>query len=67
MNGSDDPIRRLAHERGRMLGELGVTPEDVRWAKAEADVLASLTVPQVSARLIGPVSRLWRRLRRLAR
>ncbi len=67
MSVSEDPIRRLARERGRLLGELGVTPADARWAKAEADVLASLSYPQLSARLPGRLVILWRRWRRLLR
>jgi hypothetical protein len=67
MSASEDPIRRLARERGRLLGELGVTPADARWAKAEADVLASLSHPQLSARLPGPLLVLWRRAVRLLR
>jgi hypothetical protein len=67
MSASEDAIRRLARERGRLLGELGVTPADARWAKEEADVLASLSHPQVSARLPGPILVLWRRLHRLLR
>jgi hypothetical protein len=67
MSASEDPIRRLARERGRLLGELGVTPADARWAKEEADVLASLSYPQLSARLPGPILVLWRRMLRLLR
>ena len=37
VSGAADPLRRLAQERGRILGELGVRPDDARWARAEAD------------------------------
>jgi len=67
MNASEDPIRRLARERGRLLGELGVTPADARWARQEAEVLASLSHPQLSARLPGALVVLWHRLHRLHR
>jgi hypothetical protein len=67
MTASEDPVRRLARERGRLLGELGVTPADERWAKQEAEVLASLSYPQLSARLPGALLVLWNRLRRLLR
>ena len=67
MSVSEDSIRRLAHERGRLLGELGVTPADARWAKQEAEVLASLSQPQFSARLPGPLERLRRRILRYLR
>jgi hypothetical protein len=67
MIASEDPIRRLARERGRLLGELGVTPADERWAKQEAEALASLSHPQFSPRLPGPLMVLWRRMVRLLR
>ncbi|HTR02734.1 MAG TPA: hypothetical protein VMN82_06015 [Thermoanaerobaculia bacterium] len=65
MSGEDDPLRRLAHERGRLLGELGVRPDDARWARAEADAIASLTTPSLTLRLPAPLARLWRRLARV--
>jgi hypothetical protein len=64
---SEDPIRRLARERGRLLGDLGVTPADERWAMQEAEALASLRHPQFFARLPGSLMVLWRRLHRLMR
>ncbi len=67
MSDSRDPLRRLAQERGRLLGELGVRPEDLRWQRLEADALASLVVPTLRLRLAGPLGRLWIRLRRAAR
>ncbi len=67
MSASEDPIRRLARERGRLLGELGVTPADARWAKEEARVLASLSHPQLSSRLPGALERLHRRILRWLR
>jgi hypothetical protein len=60
-----DPLRRLAQERGRILGELGVKPEDARWARAEADSLASLVTPAFPMRLPAALVRLKRRLTRL--
>lgn len=57
-----DPLRELARERGRLLGELGVMPGDVAWARAEADALASLVTPRVGLRLPASVVRLARRL-----
>jgi len=62
-----DPLRVLARERGRLLGELGVTPEDARWARAEADAIASLVRPRLSVRVPRAVAALLRRLRRFAR
>jgi hypothetical protein len=62
-----DPLRELARERGRAMGELGVLPQDARWARAEAEAIASLTRPQVRLRLPAPLARLARRLARLVR
>ncbi len=60
-----DPLRRLAQERGRILGELGVRPEDARWTRAEADSLASLVRPAFPVRLPAALERWKRRLARL--
>ena len=65
MTDSRDPLRRLAQERGRVLGELGVRPEDLRWLRLEAETLASLVVPALGLRLPAPVARFWRRVRRV--
>jgi hypothetical protein len=62
-----DPLRALAQERGRLLAELGVRPEDARWAQMEADALASLIQPAMSIRLPASVQRLWRRVGRWIR
>ena len=62
--GNADPLRVLARERGRILGELGASPEDERWARAEADAIASLVRPRLSLRLPAPLARFARRLRR---
>ena len=66
-NEGGDPLRVLARERGRLLGELGVVPEDARWARAEADAIASLVRPRISVRLPRALATLLRRLRRFAR
>ena len=60
----DDPLRRLARERGRTLGELGLRPSDSAWARSEAEAIASLTTP--SLRLPALLVRLLRRLSRLS-
>jgi len=65
--GTADPLRRLAQERGRLLGELGVRVEDGRWVRAEADAVASLTVPRLAARLPEPLARMLRKLSRALR
>jgi hypothetical protein len=62
-----DPLRALAQERGRLLAELGVRPEDSRWAQMEADALASLVRPVMTVRVPATVERMWRRVRRLLR
>lgn len=68
MSASDrDPLRALAQERGRLLAELGVRPEDARWAQMEADALASLIQPAMRIRLPAAVERLWRRVGRWIR
>ena len=63
---SPDPLRRLAQERGRLLGELGVRPEDERWQRLEAEAIASLIVPARRMRLPASLARFWLRLRRVA-
>lgn len=60
-----DPLRKLAQERGRILGELGVKPEDARWTRMEADTLASLVTPAFPVRLPASLARLMRRLARI--
>jgi hypothetical protein len=62
-----DPLRRLAQERGRILGELGLRPEDARWARLDAEAIASLVTPALRLRMPGVLGRLWRRLARAAR
>ncbi len=62
-----DPLRRLAQERGRILGELGVKPDDARWARMEGETLASLLAPSLSIRLPAALERLRRRLARIVR
>ena len=65
--GLPDPLRELARERGRLLGELGVVPGDVAWARAEGDALASLVTPRIRLRLPAPLASLVRRLSRALR
>ena len=65
MKESPDPLRRIAAERGRLLGELGVRPHDVRWARLEADAIAGLVTPALPLRLPRTLTRLLQRLRRL--
>jgi len=60
----DDVLRRLARERGRALGELGLQPSDAAWARSEADAIASLVTPAL--RLPAFAVRFLRRLARLA-
>jgi hypothetical protein len=64
---ANDPLRRLAQERGRILGELGVRPEDARWTRAEGEALASLVTPAFPVRLPAPLARLAQRLARIWR
>jgi hypothetical protein len=62
-----DPLRELARERGRTMGELGVLPQDAGWARAEADAIASLTQRELRLRWPAPLARLLRRLARAFR
>jgi hypothetical protein len=63
----EDPLRRLARERGRTLGELGVRQDDASWARSEADAIASLTTPALRLRMPAVLARFFRRLARAAR
>jgi hypothetical protein len=67
MSDAADPLRRVAAERGRILGELGVRAEDARWTQLEAEAIAGLVTPAVSIRLPRPLARWVSRLRKLAR
>jgi hypothetical protein len=62
-----DPLRRLAQERGRILAELGVRPDDARWTRMEGETLASLVSPALQVRLPAPLRRVLRRFARLFR
>ncbi|MFN2385758.1 MAG: hypothetical protein ABR576_05670 [Thermoanaerobaculia bacterium] len=42
MNETREVLRQLARESGRLLGELGVRPEDREWIDAHAETIASL-------------------------
>lgn len=61
---ADDPLRRLAQENGRILGELGLQPEDTSWTRDHADAIASLVTPRLRLRLPAVLERLLRGLRR---
>lgn len=41
----DQALSRLARETGKILGELGVRPEDHRWIRLHAETIASLGRP----------------------
>jgi hypothetical protein len=62
-----DPLRALAQERGRLLAELGVRPEDARWAQMEADALASLVEPALAIRMPAWAERVLRKWSRWLR
>ncbi len=65
MNDAAEPLRRLARERGRILGELGVRVEDTRWARKEADAILGLIDPGLRLPLPDVLPRLIRRIRRV--
>ena len=64
--GSEEALLRLAAETGRLLGELGVRPEDDRWIRLHAETIASLLRPSRPAGR-GWLYRLARRAARTAR
>lgn len=43
MSADPEVLRQLARESGRLLGELGVRPEDSGWIRAQAESIESLT------------------------
>jgi hypothetical protein len=64
----DDVLVRLARESGRLLGELGVRPEDGKWIRAHAETIAGLAGERVVRRRIYEVFARWaRRAARAAR
>ena len=65
--GPADPLRALTRERGRLMGELGVTPGDEKWARADAETIVSLTTPDSARRFAWRLRRLLERLRRAGR
>ncbi|HEY2796659.1 MAG TPA: hypothetical protein VGK26_02105 [Thermoanaerobaculia bacterium] len=67
MNDAADPLRRIAAERGRILAELGVRPDDARWTRLEAEAIAGLVIPAASVRLPRRLARWVSRFRKLAR
>jgi hypothetical protein len=66
-SGAPDPLRELARERGRAMGELGVGPGDEKWARAEAETIASLSAPDFARRFAWRIVRRIERLRRALR
>jgi len=59
----DELLRRLARETGRLLGQLGVRPEDEKWIRTHAEAIVSLARP---GRRRNPISRFVYRLARRA-
>jgi hypothetical protein len=66
---SADPevLRRLARESGKILGELGVRPEDSRWIRTHSETVASLAGRARRTSLFDYFSGLARRAARKAR
>jgi hypothetical protein len=62
-----ESLRRLARESGRILGELGVRPEDSRWIREHAETIASLTRRARGGGLLAYLRRLARSAAREAR
>jgi hypothetical protein len=65
MSDSSDPLRRVAVERGKILAELGVRPEDARWTRLEAEAIAGLVTAELPLRLPRRLTALWRRFQRV--
>lgn len=63
----EEALGNLARESGRVLGELGVRPEDEEWIREHADTIASLAARRPRRRLMGFFYRLARRAARTAR
>ena len=66
MSETQDVLRQLARESGRLLGEIGVRPEDRDWIAAHAETIASLAA-ETRRRRGGWLYRLARRAARTAR
>lgn len=62
-----EPLVRLARESGRVLGELGVRPDDTAWIREHAETIESLTRRTRRSRLSVYLRRLARRAARKAR
>lgn len=68
MKPSDDVLALLARESGRLLGELGVRPEDEAWIRAHAETIASLAGGPPRRRRVSDYFARWaRRAARAAR
>lgn len=63
----DDFPGQLARESGRLLGELGVRPEDTAWIHAHAQTIASLSGREPRRPLYEVLRRWARRAARAAR
>jgi hypothetical protein len=63
-----EELGRLARESGRLLGELGVRPDDEKWIRTHAETIASLgTDRPAGGRIYGVLARWARRAVRAAR
>jgi hypothetical protein len=64
MSADPELLRRLAVESGRVLGELGVRPDDSRWIREHAETIESLTHRTRSPRFLLYLRRLVLRMAR---
>ncbi len=60
-------LDQLAGETGRLLGELGVRPEDSQWIQTHAETIASLRGGRLRRRFADLLYRLARSAARTAR
>ncbi len=67
MRVSEEVLRQLGRETGRVLGQFGVRPEDDGWIRAEAEAIASLARERRGRRIFDFLYRLARRAARTAR
>lgn len=67
MSADPEVLRRLARESGRLLGELGVRPEDSAWIRQHAETIESLTRREPRPGLFARLRRLLVRVARKSR
>ncbi len=67
MTVSEEILRQLARESGRVLGQLGLRPDDTKWIEEQAQTITSLAGGKRRSGLSNLLYRLARRAARTAR